>query len=266
MSLAQHTNARLRFRQQEENSETYVMPFIEIAYPLSAGMRVMEIGCGEGGVLLPFLRRGCSCVGVDLVPERIALATDFLKDAIKDGLLQLITKNIYDLDFLGEYKNSFNLIILKDAIEHIPDQDKLMGYLKQLLKPNGVIFLGFPPWYMPHGGHQQICNSKVISMFPYLHLLPAPFYKGVLKAAGEKQRAIEELLEIKETGISIERFERILKHHKYEIILRRFYLINPIYKYKFGWKPRLQSGFISRIPFFRNFVTTCMYYLIRPGA
>lgn len=262
MSLAQHTDARLRFRQQEENSENYVMPFIEEAFTLRADMHVLEIGCGEGGVLLPFLRRGCKCTGIDLVETRIELARGFLKEALENGSLRLIAKNIYDLDFLGEFKNSFDLIILKDAIEHIPDQDKLMGYLKQLLKPNGVIYIGFPPWYMPHGGHQQVCKSKLLSKLPYIHLLPKPFYKGLLKAYKEHERTIKELMEIKETGISIERFERILRHHHYTIIHKRFYLINPIYKYKFKWKPRVQNRFIARIPFFRNFVTTCVYYLV----
>lgn len=263
MSLAQHTDAKLRFQQQVDNSAAYVIPFIEEAVPVSEEMHVMEIGCGEGGVLRPFLDRGCHCVGVELEAGRTALANEFLQEYVHRGLLRLINKNIYDLDFLGEFKNGFDIIILKDAIEHIPDQNRLMGYLKQLLTPGGVIFLGFPPWYMPHGGHQQVCQNKLLSMFPYIHLLPVPFYKAILKACNEEAPTIKELLEIKDTGISIERFERILKQNNYEVVLRRYYLINPIYKYKFGWKPRTQSGLISKIPFFRNFVTTCMYYIIR---
>ncbi|MGH2645135.1 MAG: class I SAM-dependent methyltransferase, partial [Chitinophagaceae bacterium] len=201
--------------------------------------------------------------GVDLVPSRIALANNFLQEYVSNGQLKLINKNIYDLDFLGEFKNSFDLIILKDAIEHIPDQGKLMGYLKQLLKPNGTIFLGFPPWYMPHGGHQQICQNKILSVFPYIHLLPVPVYRGILKSFKEDQSTVKELLEIKETGISIERFQRILKENHYFVLHKKFYLINPIYQYKFGWKPRKQLGIISAIPYFRNFVTTCVYYLVK---
>jgi SAM-dependent methyltransferase len=263
MSLAQHKDAQLRFRQQVDNSATYVIPFIEEAFPLRGGMHVMEIGCGEGGVLEPFLKKGCQCVGVELMASRLALAEQFLPEPLREGRLRLINKNIYDLDFLGEFKESFDLIILKDAIEHIPDQERLMGYLKQLLKPEGVIFLGFPPWYMPHGGHQQICQNKVLSMFPYVHLLPVPVYKSILKGCGEGPSIIKELLEIKETGISIERFQRILQKNNYAVVHKRFYLINPIYRYKFGWKPRVQSGVIAGIPFFRNFVTTCVYYLVK---
>jgi SAM-dependent methyltransferase len=263
MSLAQHSDTALRFRQQEENSRAYVIPFIEEAFSLKPGMQVMEIGCGEGGVLEPFLARGCRAVGVDLEPARIALAQEYLSPFLAEGKLRLIAKDIYTVDFLGEFKHAFDLILLKDAIEHIPQQERLMGYLKQLLKPGGMIFLGFPPWYMPHGGHQQICSNKALSVFPYIHLLPVPLYKGLLKLGGENPATIKELLEIKETGISIERFERILGQHAYSIVRKRFYLINPIYRFKFGWKPREQSSLIASLPFVRNFVTTCMYYLIR---
>lgn len=266
MSLAQHTDHALRYRQQEENSQAYVLPFIKEALPVTADMRVMEIGCGEGGVLVPFLRLGCQCVGVDLVAARIALAEEFLAEYLASGQIRLINRNIYELDFLGEFRGSFDLIILKDAIEHIPDQEKLMEYLKELLSPRGAIFLGFPPWYMPHGGHQQICINKVLSVFPYIHLLPRPLYRGLLKLAGENPSTVKELMEIKDTGISIERFQRILKRQHYQVLHKRFYLINPIYQYKFGWKPRTQSVIVSDIPYFRDFVTTCVYYLVRPAS
>jgi hypothetical protein len=56
-----------------------------------------------------------------------------------------------------------------------------------------------------------------------------------LQKAGEPW---QDLVEIKDTGISIERFERIVKQCGYNILHHRHYLINPIYKYKFGWKAK----------------------------
>jgi len=195
---------------------------------------------------------------------RIVLANEFLGTYVNSGQLRLITKNIYDVDFLGEFRNYFDLIILKDAIEHIPDQSKIIGYLKNLLTPGGQVYFGFPPWYMPHGGHQQICNGKMLSMMPYIHLLPRPLYRSLLKAGGEHDSTIQELMEIKDTGISIERFERIVRQQGFTVTRKQHYLINPIYKYKFGLQPRKQWGPVTYIPFFRNFVTTCVYYLVKP--
>jgi 2-polyprenyl-3-methyl-5-hydroxy-6-metoxy-1,4-benzoquinol methylase len=222
---------------------------------------VLEIGCGEGGVLVPFAEKGCNCVGVDLNGLRTDLANKFLADFVKAGTAEFICQNVYDDDFLHRFKNHFDVIILKDAIEHIPDQELFIPYLKNLLKRDGQIFFGFPPWYMPFGGHQQISAKKIL-MLPYYHILPKPLYKGVLKAFGESENVIIELLEIHDTQITIERFERIIKNSGLQVMNKQHYLINPIYKYKFGWKPRKQSRIISGIPFVRNFLTTCVYYTV----
>ncbi|NSL90300.1 class I SAM-dependent methyltransferase [Chitinophaga sp. Mgbs1] len=264
MSLEHHKDATLRYQQQVDNSRDYVLPFIQQEFPQLDGLRVMEVGCGEGGVLTPLLEKGCQCVGVDLAPARIELAKSYLGNYLPSGQLRLIAKNIYDVDFLGEFRNSFDIIILKDAIEHIPDQEKIIGHLKQLLSPRGQVYFGFPPWYMPHGGHQQICANRFLSMVPYIHLLPRPLYKGTLRLFGEENDIVSELMDVKSTGISIERFEKIVRRQQYKITRRRFYMINPIYKYKFGVSAREQFKPIASIPFVRNFFTTCMYYMIKP--
>ena len=114
---------------------------------------------------------------------------------------------------------------------------------------------------MPFGGHQQACQSK-LGMMPYYHILPRPIYKGILKMIGESDLTISGLMEIRDTRITIERFEKIVKQSGLKILNKQPYLINPIYRYKFGWKPRKQIGLFSAIPYFRNFVTTCVYYAV----
>ena len=71
-----------------------------------------------------------------------------------------------------------------------------------------------------------------------------------------------EMEEIKQTGISIERFEKIASNTNYEVVNKQHFLINPIYEYKFNLKPRQQINFISKLPWVRNFLTSCVYYLI----
>jgi hypothetical protein len=92
-------------------------------------------------------------------------------------------------------------------------------------------------------------------------MLPLPLFKGLLRV--NKQYS-EDLVEIKETGISIERFESILQNTRYQILKQKHWMINPVYEYKFGWRPRVQIGLIKAIPFVRNFFTTAVYYIITP--
>jgi 2-polyprenyl-3-methyl-5-hydroxy-6-metoxy-1,4-benzoquinol methylase len=262
LALKQHFDPRLTFTQQSENSANYVLPFIEKTKPITASTTVFEVGCAEGGVLLPFLDRGCKCLGVDLAPERIAMAKTFLEKEVASGQAEILCQNIYDESFLNRYRNAFDIIILKDVIEHVPEQQNFITYLRNFLKPGGQIFFGFPPWYMPFGGHQQLCRTKWASVLPYYHILPRFIYKGILKLAHEHELTIKELMEIKDTQITIERFERIVKDSGLKVVNKQHYLFNPIYKYKFGLQPRKQWAPFTWIPYFRDFVTTCVYYTV----
>jgi SAM-dependent methyltransferase len=255
-----HADRKRYFDIQRMNAEKYVIPFIEEKFPVRAGMRVLEIGCGEGGVLKAFADKGCIGVGVELDAPRVADARQYLPEEIASGRIRFVIKDIYQVDVEKDFNGHFDIILLKDVIEHIHDQAKLIGWMKHFLVPSGIVFFGFPPWYMPFGGHQQMCHSRV-SRLPWIHLLPRGLYRWILK---KKKEPVNDLMEIRETGISIERFEKICRGQGYRFLHRRHYLINPIYEWKFGWKPRRQATVIKAVPFIRNFFTTCVYYIITP--
>lgn len=262
MALRFHQDRNIYFEQQYNNTKKHILPFIAKQLPNLSNLNVLEIGCGEGGVLKVFYENGCNITGVDLATNKIENAIKYYADLPSTGSYSFLAENIYNIDL--ERFPSFDLIILKDTIEHIYDQAKLIGFLKLILNQNGIIFFAFPPWQMPWGGHQQICNNKIAAFFPYYHLLPSGIYKTFLELAGEPSNKIEHLLEIKETNMTIERFERIVNELKYNIINRKFYFINPNYEIKFGLKPQVQNSIIATIPYFRGFFTTTCFYLIDP--
>jgi len=116
---------------------------------------------------------------------------------------------------------------------------------------------------MPFGGHQQICSSKLLSVLPWFHLLPKPVYKAVLKTAGESDRIVEDLVEIKETGISIARFTDTIERSGFRFEQQDLWFINPNYEIKFGLKPRALPGVIGGLPWVKDFFATCCYALVR---
>ena len=73
-----HTYRSKYFQEQEHTTRKYVIPFIEQFREVSATLRVIEIGCGEGGNLIPFLDAGCKVTGIDLSRHKIDLAESFL--------------------------------------------------------------------------------------------------------------------------------------------------------------------------------------------
>jgi len=255
-----HLDTDRYFMMQKSVCEEYIIPFIEKIKPLGRDAKILEIGCGAAGVLSAFLEKGHKGYGVDLDGNALNYARKRLSNYIETEQLTLIDDDIFQVDFKTGFPVKFDIIILKDVIEHIHGQEILLEKLHSLLAPSGLIFLGFPPWQMPFGGHQQICRSKILSRIPYFHLLPAKLYKRILDTFNEGSH---HLCEIKETGISIERFEKLVKKTDYKIAGRDFYVINPIYKYKFNMKARKQLALIGAIPYLRNFLTTCAFYLLQ---
>lgn len=257
-----HKDRKGYFLMQEKNAIEYVIPYIEEHIVLRSGMRVMEIGCGEGGVLKAFVDKGLQGVGVELNQSRVDNANEWLVDYIADQRITIFSKDIHQ-STLDEVGGAFDLIILKDVIEHIFDQKALLQKLRSFLKTDGSIYFGFPPWIMPYGGHQQVLNHKWLSKLPYTHLLPKSMYKTLLEKNKIEQFAIDEMLEIYDTQISTARFESLVKETGYTITDRTLYFINPIYKYKFNVQPMKQWKFLTAIPGLRDFLSTCAYYIIK---
>jgi len=262
MSLSYLRDPGISFEYQYRTVQNFIIPFLAKHLSIENGIQVLDVGCGEGGLLKAFSEKDCFSIGLDLNQDRINEGKRLLEKEIMNCRVRFICKNIYDANFKEQFKSAFDLIILKDAIEHIPDQDGLINYLKILLKKKGKIFFGFPPWQMPFGGHQHICRNKLLSHLPYYHLIPIGLYKSILNFFREPADVIEALVETKILGISIERFERILEQTGFHTVARRLYLLSPTYKYKFNLNPVEQFKYVGAIPYFRNFLTTAAYYIV----
>src|SRR5665648_406446 len=189
-----HTDRERYFREQALTTEKHVIPFIETVKKVDEKLSVLEIGCGEGGNLLPFLEAGCRRItGIDISAGKIENARRFYSSVSKGGTIEFIAADIYDSASVGR----FDLVMMRDVLEHIHNQEKFIGFVKTFLDPGGILFIAFPPWNNPFGGHQQMCSSRVLSKVPWIHLLPAVLYRGLLKLSGESDAKTEALLEIR---------------------------------------------------------------------
>ncbi len=254
-----HSDRSLYFREQEYTTQRHVIPFIGA---LREGMRVLEIGCGEGGNLKPFLDRGLEVTGIDISEGKIQLARTFFAEHPRADHLRLIAGDIYNFS-APELK--YDLVFMRDVIEHIHDQERFLGFARRFMHPGSHFYLAFPPWQNPFGGHQQICRNRILSRLPYFHLLPCAAYRRLLKWGGESETTIATLLEVRETRLSVERFEKITAKTGYRMLKRQLYLINPNYEIKYKLRPVRQAGIIAAIPHLRDLLTTTACYLLSPG-
>ena len=258
-----HRDKARYFEMQRRTAADYVLPRVVAQLAKPAPWRVLEVGCAEAGVLKAFLDQGHEAVGVELETHRAALARGFLGPEIAAGRAAIRTDDIYDVS-PADLGGAFDVVVLKDVIEHIPHQERMVPRLREFLAPDGVLFFGFPPWYMPFGGHQQIAASKRVTRIPWLHLLPARAYRRYLRGAGESAHVRDELESIRGTRISIERFERIVRGSGLEVLDRELWLSNPIYALKFGVRAVGLPNVLAALPGLRNLYTTAAYYVVGP--
>lgn len=254
-----HTNRERYFSEQAFTTRKHVIPFINEISPVNKDTTVLEIGCGEGGNLLPFLELACRRItGIDLSGSKIENAVKFYSAVENGSRVEFIAADIYESEGTG----SFDLVIMRDVLEHIHDQERFLGFVKKFMNDDGLLFIAFPPWLNPFGGHQQMCTSRFLSKMPWIHLLPVFMYRALLRAFGEADNRIEGFLEIKETGINIGRFERILRKEGFLIRKKSLWFINPNFEVKFGLRPRHLLRLPGKIPVLRNLITTTGYYII----
>jgi len=235
-----HLNRKKYFEELANTSRDFYLPYLSPIYQIKPSMSILEVGCGEGGNLVPFVLLGCKVTGVDVA--------DFMQYPVP-----------------GNEEDKYDVILLHDVIEHVPAKESFLAHLKMFLKPTGVLFVGFPAWQMPFGGHQQICRSKLCSHLPFIHLLPTPLYKLLLKTLNEEKGTIKELMSIKECRTSIELFESLIHKCGFVVADQKLWFINPHYKQKFHLTPRLLPHWGWKMKYIRNFFTTSCWYVLSLG-
>lgn len=261
--MSRYINREQYFNELAKTSRSYYLDYIRRFKIFNSSSRILEIGCGEGGNLLPFAELGCYVCGVDLSESKIANAKLFFEKQGVSGA------DFFCGDFLQPQSDSnlFDIILIHDVIEHIEPENKLgfFANAKKFLKSDGIVFWGFPAWQMPFGGHQQICKSKVCSKVPFVHLLSKGVYKGYLKLFGEEPSRIDELMSIKRARMTVESFEKLCRKSGLVILNRTLWLINPHYEAKFHLHPTKLCGLMSGISYLRNFFSTSCFYITAIG-
>lgn len=252
-----HLDRRAYFTEEVNTSKNYYISYLTRFVTITKGCKVLEIGCGEGGNLLPFVKLGCTVSGIDRSSTRINQAIDFFSETGYEG--EFIAVDFFEWD----KKDKYDIILIHDVIEHIARKDMFVEHLKGFLNKDGIVFWGFPAWQMPFGGHQQICHSKICSLIPFIHLLPFSLYRILLKSFGENDGCINELMDIKNCRITIESFEELMNRYHYKVLDRCLWLINPHYKQKFHLTPRKLNSLLARTKYLRNYFSTSCFYITR---
>jgi SAM-dependent methyltransferase len=141
-------------------------------YRVRPGQFMLDVGCGSGLSLLEAARLGAQAFGIEADPNVRPIAEQ-LGLTIHIGTLR-------DQPFPD---TSFDLIVVNQVIEHMPEPDKALECLRGRLKPGGRIVLSFPN---RRSAWQRLSRAKWINWhIPYhLHHFDAAGFETMARRQG----------------------------------------------------------------------------------
>jgi SAM-dependent methyltransferase len=183
------------------------------------GKKVFDLGCFTGGRAVYWAEKyGFKEIsGVDINPIFARAGKLFAKKKNIQANFLVGTG-----EFLPLASESFDTIISYDVFEHVQDVEKALNECFRILKPDGKIFIVFPPIYQPLESHLG-CVTKI----PALNLLFSG--KTIIKAYQEiiQERGPEAYWYIRKNwelenwekfpclnGITVSRFRKLIKKNK----------------------------------------------------
>lgn len=95
-------------------------------FPLSPGLKVLDVGCGQGPAATWFVQHGCEYRGVTLSEEEVVLG--------RSNGFQVDTM---DQSFLDYPDQSFDLVWARHVLEHSPFPLFTLEGFRRVLKPGG---------------------------------------------------------------------------------------------------------------------------------
>lgn len=239
-------------------SHDYVIDYLERHGIAIAGSRIVEIGSAEGGNLCAMAERGAAeLVGTDIAEVRLQSAAR-IATALGHDITYSTNDIIYE-EQPREWVGHFDLALLRDVIEHLDDAETALRNIRKLLRPGGYLYVTFPPWYSPFGGHQQLLVNG-ISKIPYVHFLPRPLFERAI--ANGRAADVVEVRRLRAIRMTIAKFRRAARAAGYRLADEKLFFIRPVFRSKFGLRP-IGANLLKPFPGVRDLLALEAGYLLK---
>ncbi|NEQ09868.1 MAG: class I SAM-dependent methyltransferase, partial [Moorea sp. SIO4E2] len=133
-----HSQAPDDFFEEQESHGRLIMDFLKPNFKFHENLTVFDVGCGAGGVLIPFKNLGCKVFGCDL-------GSQYLNRGKSIGLI-LEHGDIKSLDKYGKA----DLVILCHVLEHFPNPLEELEKIYNSITDRGYLYIELPGIFKIH--------------------------------------------------------------------------------------------------------------------
>lgn len=235
-----------------------VVPYLRKLSVFKPGDKVMEIGSAEAGVLAAFVEEGAvNALATDIAHNRLNMGKKI--SSFLDLPIEFKFHDILNEPVSPNWKQQADLLILRDVIEHLDDTALALKKIKEFIKPGGYLYVTFPPYYSPFGGHQH--NLKNFwGKFPYIHFFPDVIFNKLI-ASGRKAD-VAEVKRLRNIRMTPKKILTAAEQNGYSLFKKDYYLLRPVFKMKFGL-PAIKITPMSALPFVKNLFTLEASYVLK---
>jgi len=172
-------------------------------FPIEAGERVLDLGCGFGRHAFEAARRGADVIAVDRSAEELQQVNGLFAAMRLDGeipaksITRAVRADLLALPFPDDY---FDVVMASEVLEHIPDDEHAMAEIARVVRPGGRVAVTVPRWWPERicwalsddyhnveGGHVRIyrgdelaqrltASGLVVTGSHHAHALHAPYW------------------------------------------------------------------------------------------
>jgi SAM-dependent methyltransferase len=132
------------------------------------GARVLDCGCGEGAYVAAMVDLGADVHGIEYQPEKVAAFRHRhpSSERVRQGDAQ-------DLDFA---EDSFDVVLMNEVLEHVPDDVAALREVRRVLRPGGRFVLFAPNRLYPFETHgvSRVGGGDVPYAMPFVPYVPLP--------------------------------------------------------------------------------------------
>jgi SAM-dependent methyltransferase len=148
-------------------------------FPIEAGERVLDLGCGFGRHAFEAYRRGAHVVAVDRSAEEVSqvLAMFRAMEAAGEAPLGRTARAVRaDLLALPFPDAAFDVVMASEVLEHIPADELAMAEIARVVRPGGRVAVTVPRYWPERvcwslskeyhevaGGHVRIYRGDVLA-------------------------------------------------------------------------------------------------------
>ncbi|MBI3985227.1 MAG: class I SAM-dependent methyltransferase [Candidatus Levybacteria bacterium] len=199
----------------------------------------LDIGCGYGALSSILLSKGAKVYATETDKSKLDSAEKLIKGN-KKNIKYLHVKN----EILPFKDKFFEVIFLFDVIEHVKKPEIMIEECERILKPEGLLYVEFTPYYSITGHHLYDYTKLPI------HALPKSLIKKIVFSKKAKSFMTQEYYWEQFESLNKLRIEKFQK-----MVEKDFIKVNERFIIKYPELFEINLGFINYFGFFKDYLT-----------